>query len=278
MPKNIAKILNNFIEVLQRNLAMTQRTDGKFILRQEKRMVAALNRVWKQQLDYILRELKTLSRFKDNSVATNSLEEALIDSMLNNIPGRDAMVTAIVAQASLGILKGGTRSVKELKLGQFGINFNLKHPEAVRYLDKKKRLELSNYKGNITDTTNKAVKKIILDGITNGDSYTALASKIEEQAAAGVFSPARSKLIAVMEMGQAYEGGRIMVIDEFKAKHPTRTVEKTWQTVGDSKVRPSHMANELQGWIEFEENFSGTGDKAPPADFGCRCTISYRIP
>lgn len=55
-------------------------------------------------------------------------------------------------------------------------------------------------------------------------------------------------------------------------------MKKIWATSEDEKVRPEHMANEAEGWIDFEDTWSGTGDEfAPSTDINCRCTSTHQI-
>lgn len=56
-------------------------------------------------------------------------------------------------------------------------------------------------------------------------------------------------------------------------------MEKSWLTVGDSRVSEGCAANAAAGWIGLEEEFpsDGTYDRQRPPRFpGCRCDILYR--
>jgi len=49
---------------------------------------------------------------------------------------------------------------------------------------------------------------------------------------------------------------------------------KVWQTSGDELVSDECQANEAQGPIDVNSEFSG-GVQTPPQHVNCRCTVSY---
>lgn len=270
------KTLKDFIWFLLRNAAMTKRQDGKFILRQEKRMAAKISLTFAKQQDFLVKKLKALPGL--NGVNTNTINDD-IENILDSIPGQNELVENIVFYSESTMLKGGVRSIKDLSLKKFGISFTVKHPEAIKYFNAKRKLQLSNASGTITATTKDRIKEIISEGIKKGSSYEDVARQIRAQSDAGVFSRARAQMISTNEAGHAYEQGRKYPINDFIKDNQDRRVEKTWITVGDAKVTPEHTDNEKEGWIAYDDTFSGTGDSEPPADDNprCRCTIEYRI-
>ena len=52
---------------------------------------------------------------------------------------------------------------------------------------------------------------------------------------------------------------------------------KTWVTMGDERVRETHIMAELQGTIPIDQPFNVGGDSVmyPPADVNCRCWVEY---
>jgi hypothetical protein len=272
----IQKTISDFIWFLSRNVAMRKIPNGKFLLQQEKRMQRKLQTVLQKQLNWVLKELKNISSL--NSIKKNTAGDD-IEKLLARMIGKEELVETIVFYSSTTLKKGGETSVKDLALRKFGIKFDLKHPAAVKYFSEKMALELSNYRGNISSTTNNRVKEIILDGIEKGRSYTDVAAEITAQGKAGVFSQSRAEMIAVHEAREAYEAGRSFPIDDFLEKNPDRKVEKAWNTVGDNRVTEECKANEDQSWIDFEKKFSSGDDHAPRSDHPrCRCVTDYEIP
>lgn len=50
---------------------------------------------------------------------------------------------------------------------------------------------------------------------------------------------------------------------------------KAWVTSGDDRVSDECQANEADGWIALDEEFSG-GVQNPPQHPNCRCAVTYR--
>lgn len=262
---------------LDRNAALSKRPDGKFIGRTEKRLILKLKKYWKGQMDYVLEKTKFISAFKQNNIAANTIEDDA-DWIVNNLPYRTEIAETIVLNMKTSLERGGKMVVKKMKLGQFGISFDIKNKRAIEFLKAKKTLELSNSRGNINGTTKERIAAILTKAAKSGQSYEETAKLIIEQGNAGVFSPARAQLIATREIGVAYEEGNREPIDEFSEKYPDREVKKYWQTVGDDRVTPECEANEDEGWIGLDEDFP-SGDQQAPRDGNprCRCTTLYEI-
>lgn len=254
--------------------------DDKFVQRQEKRMEKKLSKIFAEQEKWLVNKLKSFSRLSKNSIQTNDLDDD-VDDLLSGMPGQKPLTTTIVFYSELGISRGGRRSMTDYALRKFGISFSVKHPEAVKYLKEKRVLELSNSKGTITATTKDRIKEIITDGVATGKSYQQVAQQIQQQGEAGVFSPARSKMIAVNEMGHAYEEGRKIPLQDFREKYPERNVKKWWMTRNDDRVtvecNDNQSASEDDG-LDFDESFPSGDLEAPrTSNPRCRCTMRYKI-
>ena len=258
---------------------MLRRVDGKYMLAQERRLQARLNTLLKVQMKYCVEILTDLPSLREAGIQKNSASDNnYLDEKLRSLPAVGRIAETIVAIAKPTLNKGGQKSVKELELGKFGISFSLKHPDAVDYLNTKQRLLLSDYKGTITYTTKNNIKRIVTKGLEEGKAYTELAKDIKMQGEAGVFSRARAELIASHELGEAYNAGQKIPVDELIGKYPGIKVEKIWLTVGDDAVTPECEANGDEGWIDYNSDFS-SGDPYPPRTDHprCRCSWSQRI-
>lgn len=271
---------DNFAHWISRNIALSARPDGKFIRTQEKRLKKKVLGYFKKQQDWILKEIESLSLFNEDGflLSRNGIRDE-INNIMENFPFKVAMAETIIASMRTSLLKGGKNSVKKLKLGDFGISFDLKNREALKFLGGKLSHELSNYRGTIHQTTVDRISKILYDAADRGLSYQKTAELIIDQGEEGVFSQARGELIATREIGIAYEKGNNIPVKEFRLKNPDRVVEKAWQTVGDDRVTPKHRENQSDGWIIFEGRFTGTGDEHAPGSDNprCRCATKYQI-
>lgn len=273
------KLINDFCWWLSRCSNALRRRDGKYMLVQEKRLQRLLMPIFNKQLQFVLQIMRDVPSLRENAIRTNSQADLnYLDDQLKRLPGTTKLAETIIASAKMTLNKGGKRTVDELKLGKFGIAFDLKHPDAVKYINDKKTLQLSDYKGSINHTTKERIKTIISDGIAEGKSYSELATSIKSQGEAGVFSRARAELIASHELGEAYNTGQMIPVDELTARYPDVKVQKIWLTVGDDAVTEECEANGDEGWIDYNEDFA-SGDFAPPRSLNprCRCSWSQRI-
>lgn len=281
MRKTISLSKNELEWRLSRNASLLRRTDGKFIRAQEKRMAKRVALLFRKQANWLIEALKDVVPFKEGE--QNALEFQELETLLASLPFGPDVAEAVVGVMKTSVTKGGKTSTKALNLGQYGITFDALNAKALQFLGGKLSHELSNFRGNINQTTVTRISEILAEAAKTGQSYSKTAQLIRDQTDAGVFSQARAELIATREVGIAYEEGKRIPVQEFKQKFPGRVIEKAWQTVNDSKVTPTHKLNQQKGWIFFEERWpsppNGTGDLTAPASDHprCRCFTKYRI-
>lgn len=132
---------------------------------------------------------------------------------------------------------------------------------------------------DLATTTLDRIKNIIRDWVSNWDSYWKIADEIKYQWTNWVFSKDRSEMIAVNEMGKAYENWKKETIKEFKNENEDKSVYKKWVTVWDARVTDTHRQNESDWWIPEDWTFSWTWDsEAPWSDNPrCRCSVVYKV-
>lgn len=272
--------------VIYQTEAIKRREDGRYIMRQEVRLMGRIERkVFKKQLNYVLEASKKIWPYTESArglLIENTQKELLkkIDQLADKIPEQKTMAELLNAQMELLLVRGSKRIMKKLGLAKFGVKFDLKNKGAIKYLQGKKDFELSDKKGTIHYTTKQAIKNILIKGANEGTPYGTLAKEIQAQSTAGVFSRARAQTIATRELGQAYETGNYLPVEAFKEENPDRPVKKYWQTVGDDRVTKPHRANENKGWVDFSYRWEASGGDlhAPGSDNPrCRCFTKYKI-
>lgn len=173
-------------------------------------------------------------------------------------------VDPIVSAVEASLQAAADATVADLKLDT---SFDLKNPRAVKYV---KSRGAENVKG-INETTKDQLKTLIGNAVEDSKSYTEI-TKLIRQAFAD-FSQYRARLVAVTEVGNGYEAGNRMLIDDLI--DGGLEMEKSWLTVGDANVDPECADNEAQGWIPVDQAF-GSGHDQPLAHPNCRCTCLYR--
>lgn len=159
---------------------------------------------------------------------------------------------------------GARRLIATLALGG---SFSLRNPRAVEFL---RRFGADRVAG-LEATTRDDMRRILSTAVDNGWSYTR--TQMEIRRTFEGYSRARAQQIAITEAAFAYEHGRAVVVADL-ADQGAR-FEKFWLTVRDAKVDPICAANESDGWIAADLDFSSS-DATPPAHPGCRCVTLYR--
>jgi hypothetical protein len=171
-------------------------------------------------------------------------------------------------------------------IGVTAAAFNVRNPRAVDYLKEHGADNVTR----INDVTRDRMRTILEQGREGGWSYDRVADEIRSEFA-NWYSPEmsewefdanrpqlhiddRASLIAVTEVGNAYEeGGYQQALEMQDAGLP---VEKYWQTSNDDRVSEGCAENEAEGWIPFDDEFA-SGDEHPLRFPGCRCTCQYRV-
>lgn len=173
---------------------------------------------------------------------------------------------------SIGLGKGAASAINDLNAG---ISFNLKDREAIKYL---KKLGLRQVKG-ISKTSLNRIKSLIVNMAEDGASWKEIGKSIDglikgwKTIGQGTLI-SRGELIAVTEVGQAYEEGRQIVRRKFE-KAGLQT-EKAWYAVGDDRVCDICDSAEFDGWIPGNDEFSN-GFMMPLAHPACRCDLSIGV-
>lgn len=154
-------------------------------------------------------------------------------------------------------------------------SFTLKNPRAIAYVEEH-GAEL--VKG-INDTTRGYIRTLIRDGVDGGWSYNRIAEELTNrfsEFAVGVpqkHIESRAHLVAVTEVGNAYEAGNRIVVQDLQ--DAGLKMEKKWSTIGDENVSDGCRENEAEGWIPADDEHA-SGDMNPLRFPGCRCGELYR--
>lgn len=171
-----------------------------------------------------------------------------------------------------GLALGAAQVIADLEVDYA---FDLSNPRAVAYIEQNGALRVAG----INDTTQAAIRNIVTQGTREGWSYDRVAREINRQFTQfAVGRPqehikSRGHLVAVTEMGNAYEAGSAVVIDDLQAAG--LQMEKKWLTVGDNRVSDGCKENQAEGWIAYSQTFQ-SGHARPLRFPGCRCTTLYR--
>lgn len=161
-------------------------------------------------------------------------------------------------------------------IGAFRLSFSVDHPAAISYFSAH---GLEHLRSELNRTTFRQMKTTIDDAIRRGRAYDDLAREINARFD-GFSGPARQRhirnraeLVAITEIGQAYETGGFATYRDIESFGIV--LEKSWINTGDDRVSEGCLANTSDGWIGLEDNFD-SGDPHPLRFPGCRCALDTR--
>lgn len=255
------------------NLEETQYTIARMILEAASRVnVQKQTRKLEIALENKLRRL-----FKQHSVAflrglakhSSKFKESLADDLLDDLFAKTAptkqMETAIQSAVETSATNGAQNLVDQLGDVDFDQVFSLKNPRAVEYLENCGAELVSGI-----DETSKNQLRIILErGAKQGWSYEKLALAIRKEFTD--WSRKRARLIAITEIGNAYQRGNLIVGQNLAAAG--LKMEKSWLARPNSC--PLCLDNQADGWIDVNQEHS-SGVMCPGAHPGDRCVELYR--
>lgn len=247
----------------------------------ERRLALQMADGWKQQRRLFLDHFESLKpifpRIQESALReVSGLDILPLWDLVTN-ETRPEMVTAIQEAVEAGLLAGGTSVMELLGGADFGISFKLEFPEAVAYLDNYGAARITG----IDATTRKEIQGIVSQAASEGWSWQRTADIIGNQFES-FYLPARggpswfetrAQLVAVTEVGQAYEEGSWQSAKRLQAAG--LAMEKAWSGPNDDQTSAACLGNIRAGWIGMDEAFP-SGDMTPLNHPGCRHTAIYR--
>ena len=152
-----------------------------------------------------------------------------------------------------------------------GFYYNTEIP--VKYTEKFWELNLSNFKWSISRTTKRNVTKILKKWLIENVWVWQMSKQIRALSGS-LFSKSRAEMIAVTEIGKAYEYWNLFPVKQLN--QIWIAMLKLWSSVWDAKVRESHRANESEWRKPVDYVYWATGTDTAPTGVNCRCTMLYK--
>lgn len=202
--------------------------------------------------------------------------------------GDGDLIDAIVAAAKAALAAGAQSLlglVAEEVLAQVGVSWSVDNPAAVDYL----RAHGAELVTRIDEATRDDLRSLIEAAMRDGRTYDQLAEDIQRKFASygdpnsywrwDASRPqqhidSRAHLVAVTELGNAYEEGEFEAALELQ--RAGLTVVKWWSTMGDDRVSALCQGNEADGEIPVDQPHA-SGDLHPLGHPACRCTENYEV-
>jgi hypothetical protein len=256
-------------EAVDSHLGRADRTrKWKGLQDQENSLPQALAQVWTKQGKAFVDQLGPI---KDSLGLAEALSEPWepiwSEVELSSIQAmRDPLLEGLTEALALGTVQA---------LGNFasGISFELDNPRAVDYLAH----HSAELVTGINQQTRDELRALFAVSRVDGWSYDKLAEELLSRFAYwGTPQPqqhikSRAHLIAVTELGDAYEEGSIQVALQLQASG-LRMLKK-WLTVSDGRVDPLCQSVAELGWVPLDSLFGDV--QRPPYHPACRCTTLY---
>jgi hypothetical protein len=208
--------------------------------------------------------------------APNDLDAILDEAFEASDP---SMTKALMVGIESTIVIAGTNVLASLALG--GVYDVAVEPAVIAYIAEK----AAELVVQINETTKKEMKLLLIRAANEGWSYQRTAQEIESRVERwGIIGPplrpalrelqTRAQLIAVTEIGNAYEAGSAFMADGLAANG--FVLNKRWLTAGDKRVDPHCKANAREGWIPYGQAHD-SGAMHPLDHPSCRCTELYKV-
>lgn len=245
----------------------------KALLIPSRRLRTALRAGWRSQRDTFLRRLRGTRLLREAPELVPE-DEALARGVWSAATHETLSLIERPLAAELARVMRLGWEAQRASLG-VGAVFNLAHPSAIAFLSGKAHSSVEE----VNDATFRMLRPILVQAVDEGWSYQQAAGLIRKKFAEFTEGVSlrhirdRAELIAVTELGDAYEAGGMALVDDLA--HAGVETEKYWLTVHDSRVSEMDHRNEQQGWLERTAIFSSKHSR-PLSHPGCRCTLQYR--
>lgn len=245
----------------------------------QRRLANGLAKIFDRQGRRFIRDLE--QRFADRFPADSeraSLAEAVTDPEWEPLFDAIADATADrMASTVNGASQASVRAAGDGLLKDLGLRTSF--PLSPATLDFLQR-QAAQLVTNVNAETKRQIRTILTAAAKEGWSWQKTARALRDKFSA-FSAPARgpkalrnrAQLIAVTEVGNAFESGRLMAARAVQDRGID--LEKSWLTVGDDRVSQMDRANAAQGWIPLNDSFP-SGHERPLSHPGCRCTLLVR--
>lgn len=234
---------------------------------------AEMTRSWSTQSDLMRIELRRRrGEFKESGLFREAALPPWLDAAWNSVSllTLGGMLGPVARAKQDAMQAGGTATVATAKLS---LAFDVRNSAAQQYILN----EATNRVKGINEESYRQIRTLIYDALENGTPYTQVERQLSELFSGwgkrGPSGRSRAQLVAVTEIGDAYEEGSLRGAKQVESVGID--MEKQWLSSRDARVTPACRTNDQAGWIELEDSFP-SGHARPLRFPGCRCTALYR--
>lgn len=241
----------------------------------QRRVARTARTMWRQQARLLLAELADQAWRWAGLTEAGPIPDRELDRIWDAVTAATSgpLENTLDQLAPRALTAGADDTNTELGLT---VRFDLDHPDAVRYMATFGARRVAD----INRTTLRQMRTILTDAAATGRSYQATARQIRARFD-GFSTPSplrhikdRAELVAVTELGDAYEHGAWM--SRQQAVEAGEQVEVSWDGENDAAMCEMCAANAAAGWIPHDFGFPSGSTRAPEHP-GCRCAVLNRI-
>ena len=260
----LLEALDNFIEATQ------QANKVRILAPYEKRIERDFARLFKKQGALFAAEHAKYQGHYLESIG-GDIFSRLMDIIFTAT--QQEMNEAIKLPAAEIVKRAGDNLINQLDLA---VAFDVKNPEAVSWLGN----HAAEMVTKVNETTRSQIASIVTQSVDEGWSYNRTAKEIRgrfNEFAVGkpqLHIQSRAHLVAVTESANAYEYSTYQTAKGLQSMG--LQMEKSWLTVGDSRVTEECHANQEQGWLDIDKQFQ-SGSMNQQRFPGCRCTSLHQV-
>lgn len=157
----------------------------------------------------------------------------------------DEITEALMGAYSIGLDAQEAEIAESLAVG---LSMDVPSTEALEWA----KVRAAEMIKDVDGTTMAEIRKIIEDALTEGKTLKAVRDEIYAKFAQ--YSAYRASLIAVMEIGNAFEQGKRAQFSRYQSQFGREGWKRSY-TQGDSNVRETHRQNAEAGWIPANQPF-----------------------
>ncbi len=245
------------------------------VLPAERKLQRALRSTWARQGRAVQSALRSNRPAGYTKVALTEALDPGDERIANAVREDVALVGRLEVLLVEVLARGAAESGRELSV-TIGADFAGADPGALAWLAERAGARVAG----IDEVTRAYVRTILTDAGIGGWSYQRTSKALRERFAG--FSAKqpqkhlrnRGEMIAVTEIGEAYEHGGRLVAKQLQGEG--LDIEKQWLVAGDARVCPICAPAGTQGWIDENTAFSN-GFDGPLGHPGCRCATARRV-
>jgi hypothetical protein len=232
----------------------------------ERRLQTKLRVTWAKQRRAVLAGLKRARTSFDEAIAPDEL-----DRVVEHVRADPTLIAVIEVLGTKAFDANVGHVAAELTIGGA---FEGTFPAAADYLRQYGAARVAG----IDDITRARLRRLLVDAAEKNWTYAKTAREITTmfdgfgRRAAQGYLRTRAELVAMTEIGDAYEHGGRMLAKELTAQG--FNLDKKWITSA-SDVCPQCTDAAAQGWVGESDGFTN-GFSGPLAHPGCRCALARR--